>query len=204
MLNNYSVEIQLDSSDRSRMCFSQRTQTHGPSMAENADDRGLTSQGLTTMEVRSLNLTTQQILAVVEGQSTIAILGCDFLMRRQPCALALAMVSGSSLSCPMGWMERQTCQRGLDKVLKHCKICVYNYMDDCSLCLKKNQENSVCMLTTGDWIQEPPKMHTCCHYIPDKVLDHLSRSTIFLALDLTSEQILADAREPRRSYKTAV
>lgn len=71
-------------------------------MAENADDRGLTSQGLTTMEVRSLNLTTQQILAVVEGQSTIAILGCDFLMRRQPCALALAMVSGSSLSCPMG------------------------------------------------------------------------------------------------------
>ena len=30
-------------------------------------------------------------------------------------------------------------------------------------------------------------MHTCCHYIPDKVLDHLSRSTIFLALDLLNK-----------------
>ena len=52
------------------------------------------------MEVRSLNLTTRQTFAVVEGQSAPDI--CDFLNKRQPCALALAMVSESSLSCPMG------------------------------------------------------------------------------------------------------
>ena len=36
----------------------------------------------------------------------------------------------------------QTCQRGLDKVLKDCKHCVDNYMDDCTI-FSENMETHI-------------------------------------------------------------
>lgn len=47
----------------------------------NADGRGLTSVGLTTMRIQLNNLKTTQTFVVVEHLSAPAILGCDFLTR---------------------------------------------------------------------------------------------------------------------------
>ena len=53
----------------------------GPEKLVNADGRGLSPSGVTTMRVQIPNLTTTQKFVVVERLSAPAILGCDFLTK---------------------------------------------------------------------------------------------------------------------------
>ena len=82
-LNNQAVDILLDSgASCSVVCRDYVRPGNLRAMGPvNADGRGLSPSGVTTMRVQIPNLTTTQKFVVVERLSAPAILGCDFLTK---------------------------------------------------------------------------------------------------------------------------
>ena len=85
-LNNQAVDILLDSGASCSVVCRDYVRpgnlgAMGPEKLVNADGRGLSPSGVTTMRVQIPNLTTTQKFVVVERLSAPAILGCDFLTK---------------------------------------------------------------------------------------------------------------------------